>query len=460
MDYFPLFLDIKQQKVLIVGGGVVAWRKAKLVARAGGKIFLVAPKITPELKRLIAKSGGTLAQRKFTAKDLDDSCLAIVAINKTKLEREIAALAKARNIPVNVVDNRELCSFITPAIVEREPLLVAISSAGKAPVVSRRLREDLEARLSDNYGQLAELMSKLRAEVQRKLPEQKRRRFYEDLWDSQASILLEQGKEKQARALARKLLAGERPPGMVFLVGAGPGASGDLTLAGLRYLHHADVILHDKLVGDEVLALARRDAEVVDVGKPSHTQSQVNKLMVKFAKAGKQVVRLKGGDPAIFARLHEEIDYLKQHKVEYLVSPGVTAALTAASAAGISLTDRSLARGLVLLSLQVRGQPQTKAKTKAKPKQLHSSITAILRDNAKADRTLVIYMGVENTPLAVAELTDAGLDPRTPAKVFEKLGHPDQRIFAATLADLPRTLKQRKIASPACIVIGKVAKRK
>lgn len=454
-----------------MGGGIIAWRKAKLVAQASPALTLIAPEIVPQLHTLAKKSNLTIKQRKFRTTDLNNATLVFVAVNDQKVRDKIHSLAQQKNIPINVVDEKRLCSFIMPALVTRPPVTVAISSAGKAPVVARRLREDLEAKLPDNYGVIAEFMDELRPLLKDKLTEERRRHFYEQLWDSAAAQLLQQGKHSQAHDLAMALLdnilgEGESPQGMVYFVGAGEGAPGNLTIDGLRQLHQADVILYDKLVNPEILDLGRRDATLIAAGKPPHSQEQINQMLIKYVKQGKQVVRLKGGDPAIFARLREEITCLKQHNIEYKISPGITAALACAATANISLTDRDLSHGLLLLSLSGKVSKtekssikSTKASTKAlkSPRKLHPYIVSLLRDNARADRTLVIYMGVENIDLGVAELVKAGMERTMPSLVFEKVGHPQQRILSSSLQDLPSMIKEHNIKSPASIIIGKVA---
>ncbi len=470
MDYFPLFLDIKGKKVLIVGGGVIAWRKARLVAQAGPALTFVAPQLIPQMRKLAREYNAIVKERKFRASDLNGATLVFVAVNDSKVRDNIHLLAQQKNIPVNVVDEQRLCSFIMPALVTRDPLVIAITSGGKAPVVARRVREDLEARLPNNYGDLAKLMDELRPLLKDKLSEQRRRHFYEKLWDSEAAELLRLGKKRQAKELGIKLLEsmlkdGVAPKGEVHFVGSGEGSPDNLTLGGLRQLHQADVILYDKLVNPQILTMARRDATLVAVGKPPHSQEQINRMMVKYVEQGKYIVRLKGGDPAIFARLHEEINYLKERNIHYKVSPGITAALACAATANLSLTDRNFSHGLVLLSLSGKSATVSKARATTKlpeasaaksSRKLHSYVISLLRDNASSDRTLVIYMGIENIDLGVAELLKAGMDATMPTLVFEKVGHPRQRILKSSIKDLPSMVKDRKIASPASIIIGKV----
>ncbi len=453
----------------MVGGGIVAWRKAKLVVQASPNLTLVAPGIIPQLHTLAKEHQARIMLRKFRATDINDAVLIFVAVNDRKVRDKVHLLAQQKNIPVNVVDEKRLCSFIMPALVTRDPLTVAISSAGKAPVVARRVREDLEARLPDNYGDLAKFMDELRPLLKDKLTEERRRHFYEKLSDSSAGQMLEQGKNDQAHKLAMELLdnmlgKGKAPKGMVYFVGAGEGAPDNLTLAGLRQLHLADVILYDKLVSPEILAMARRDATLVAAGKPPHSQEQINQMLLKYTKQGKRVVRLKGGDPTIFARLREEIAILKSHNIDYKVSPGITAALACAATANISLTDRDLSHGVILLSLSGKSQTKKDAtktnksnKSNKSKRKLHPYIVSLLHDNARDDRTLVIYMGVENIDLGVAELLKAGMSPTMPAIVFEKVGNPQQKLITSSLKELPSIVKQHNILPPASIIIGKVA---
>ena len=441
---------------MLVGGGVIAWRKAKLVAAAGAYINLVAPEIIPELRSLIKEHKGKIEERKFSSKDMEGINLVFVALGDSEeaqeTARKIHRIAGQKNIPINVVDNQELCTFIVPAIVERSPLVVAISSAGEAPVAARRLREDLEARLPHDYGSLSSLMNEMRPLVKAKLPELERRDFYESLWDSQARHLLSQGKKDEAKKLALSLLKKEKVTGMVWLAGAGPGSVANLTLKTLQLMHQADVILHDRLVPSQILAMARRDATLISVAKPSHSQDEINKKMAELAKQGKQVLRLKGGDPTLFARLHEEIGHLKDEGISYAVSPGITAASAAASIANLSLSDRDLAHSVIFLSLQAKTAKEDKA-----GKRLNPYVVKTLRDNAVEDRTLIIYMGVENIYLGVEELLSAGMAKDTPCLMFEKVGLPGQNILFSPLADLAITMAKHKVGSPASIIIGKVA---
>src|SRR5580658_9871263 len=326
LQYFPLFFDLRLQKVLIVGGGEVALRKAALLERAGAAITLVAPRIVPELERRAAAGALTVVRREFVPEDLAGVRLAIVATAGRASNRWIASLCEARAIPVNVVDDREASRVIVPAIVDRDPVLIAISSAGASPVLARRWRERLEAFVPARIGELALWLRGLRAASRRRLRgTQERRRYFETLVDGPAAERFVAGDVRGAEQLAQRLLAGARtpPPGHVVLAGAGPGDPELLTLKALRALGDADVILHDRLVSEGVLDLARRDAMKICVGKSAGgigtTQREINELLISHASEGKRVVRLKGGDPFIFGRGGEELEAVARAGIHFSV---------------------------------------------------------------------------------------------------------------------------------------------
>ena len=326
MNYFPVFFDLSGQKVLVVGGGEVALRKISLLERTHALITLVAPEIAPELLARAAAGTLKLAVREFEPADLDGVRLVIVATSRRAVNRWIANLSESRNIPVNVVDDREASRFIVPAIIDRDPVLVAVSTGGTSPVLARRLRERLEALIPGKIGELALWLKALRRVARRQLRgTEERRRFFEAIVDGPAAQRFVEGDSQGAQRIAQQLLAttstAPRAAGDVTLVGAGPGDPELLTLKALRALQDADVILHDRLVAPEVLDLARRDAARICVGKAAgaigSTQEEINALLIELANQGKRVVRLKGGDPFVFGRGGEELQALAKARINF-----------------------------------------------------------------------------------------------------------------------------------------------
>jgi uroporphyrin-III C-methyltransferase / precorrin-2 dehydrogenase / sirohydrochlorin ferrochelatase len=449
VDYFPVFFDLKAQKVLIVGGGEVALRKVTLLERTGADMRLVAPEIRPELMARAAAGKLKLAMREFVPDDLQGVRMVIVATSHRAVNRWIAKLSDARGIPVNVVDDREASRFIVPAIIDRDPVLVAISTGGTSPVLARRLRERLEGLVPKNIGALALWLRALRKTARRRLRDvDTRRRFFEAVVDGAAARRFEAGDLQGAQRIAQTLLAaassGPCALGQVTLVGAGPGDPELLTLKALRALQDADVILHDRLVSDAVLDLARRDATRISVGKAAggigSTQAQINQLLIEHAAAGKRVVRLKGGDPFIFGRGGEELEALAQAQINFSVVPGVTAAAGCAAYAGIPLTHRDYAHSVTF----VTGHADKEGKEPD------------WRALAQPGMTAVFYMGLARLDHIVAKLIEHGAPADLPAGLIAQGTLPEQRVVTATLATLAAAAKQSKLQSPALLVVGEV----
>ena len=331
MKYFPLFFNLDGQNVLVVGGGEVALRKVSLLERSGAIITVVAPDIVPELRERGLAGTLTLRTREFAPEDLQGVRLVIVATSRRAINRWIAKLSDSLNIPVNVVDDGEASRFIVPAIVDRDPVLIAVSTGGTSPVLARRLRERLEAGIPKRLGQLALWLRGLRRSSAERLRDtRERRRFFEALVDGPAARRFIDGDGQGAERIARRLLestsTAPRATGAVSLVGAGPGDPELLTLKALRALQDADIIFHDRLVSPAILDLARRDATRICVGKSgggeSTSQQEINELLIKHAREGERVVRLKGGDPFIFGRGGEELEALAQAAIDFSVVPG------------------------------------------------------------------------------------------------------------------------------------------
>ncbi|MEP6547990.1 MAG: siroheme synthase CysG [Gammaproteobacteria bacterium] len=453
MKYFPMFFDLAGQRVLIVGGGDVALRKISLLERTGASINVVAPEVVPELMQRAAAGQLKLAIRGFAAGDLDGVRLVIVATSRRAVNRWIANLCEARNIPVNVVDDREASRFIVPAIVDRDPVLVAISTGGTSPVLARRLRERLEALIPTRIGQLAAWLQTLREPSRQKLRDtDERRRFFEALVDGPAGRRFVEGDGQGAQRIAQQLLAttstAPRAVGGVTLVGAGPGDPELLTLKALRALQDADVILHDRLVSAAMLEFARRDAQRICVGKAAgnvgSTQEEINALLIEHARQGRRVVRLKGGDPFIFGRGGEELQALAAAQIDYSVVPGISAGLGCAAYAGIPLTHRDHAHSVTF----VTGHAQSDGE--ASPKEPD------WRALAMPGATSVFYMGLARLDHIVARLLAHAAPANRPAGLIAQGTTPHQRVVIATLATIRGAAAGAQLQSPALLVVGDV----
>jgi uroporphyrin-III C-methyltransferase / precorrin-2 dehydrogenase / sirohydrochlorin ferrochelatase len=449
LKYFPVFFDLRGQKVLIVGGGEVALRKISLLERTGASITVVAPDIAPELMSRAAAGKVKLFIREFSPEDLQGARLVIVATSRRAVNRWIASLSESRNIPVNVVDDAESSRFIVPAIIDRDPVLVAVSTGGASPVLARRLRERLEALIPAGIGELASWLRTLRDASRRKLRQGgARRRFFEAIVDGPAARRFIAGDIEGATRIARRLLAATsaapRASGEVTLVGAGPGDPELLTLKGLRALQDADVILHDRLVPPAVLDLARRDAQRICVGKAAgnigSTQQEINALLIEHANQGKRVVRLKGGDPFVFGRGGEELQALAAARINFSVVPGITAALGAAAYAGIPLTHREHAHSVTFVTGHGQGHgPEPDWRALAMP-----------------GATAVFYMGLARLDRIVEMLLANGAPGTRPAGIVAQGTASDQRVVTATLATIRSVAAGANLQAPALLIVGDV----
>jgi uroporphyrin-III C-methyltransferase/precorrin-2 dehydrogenase/sirohydrochlorin ferrochelatase len=450
MNYFPVFFDLTKQRVLVVGGGEVALRKVALLERTGAAISMVAPEVLPELVERAGAGKISLSVREFAPDDLIGARLVIVATSRRAVNRWIATLSEARGIPVNVVDDREASRFIVPAIIDRDPVLVAISTGGTSPVLARRLRERLEAAIPKRIGELALWLRALRHTARRRLRDSNaRRRFFENVVDGPAARRFIDGDARGAQSIAQRLLAttstAPRAAGEVTLVGAGPGDPELLTLKGLRALQDADVILYDRLVPEAVLDMARRDAARICVGKAAgnigSTQEEINDLLIEHALEGKRVVRLKGGDPFIFGRGGEELEALSKARISFSVIPGVTAAAGCAAYAGIPLTHRDHAHSVTF----VTGHAD---KDGREPD---------WRALAKPGVTAVFYMGLARVEHISAKLIEHGAPISLPAAVIAQGTLQNQRVVTGTLATIADAAAHAALESPALLVVGEVA---
>lgn len=446
MNHFPIFLRLQDQRVLIVGGGEVAARKLRLLRAAGAQVEIVARTLNEEIAELHASGAVRHVGDLFEPAQLQGCRLAVAATDDAALNNEVSRAAQTLGIPVNVVDDPAASTYITPSIVQRDPVTIAISTDGAAPVLARRLRERLEALLPSAYGRLGAFMGRQRAQV-KALPVEARRKLWEDFLDGPGPERLFIGDEAAAAIELESLLQGKPPRGEVYLVGAGPGAPDLLTFRALRLMQQADVVLYDRLVSPAILELVRRDAERLFVGKRrnQHTvpQDEINAELVRLAQSGKRVLRLKGGDPFIFGRGGEEIEQLAAAGIPFQVVPGVTAASGCSAYAGIPLTHRDYAQACIFVTGHARADGTLK---------LHWD------QLAKAGQTVVIYMGLATLPELCRQFVAHGLPADWPAAVVEHGTSAQQRVIAATLGDLPARVAEAAFSGPTLVIVGEVVK--
>ncbi len=447
MKYLPIFTQIKGSSVLLVGGGSVALRKARLLSDAGAVLTIISPSFDDELVTLAQTQGHVLLASEFSEQLIDNPILVIAATDSQSVNHAVAQAAQARNILVNVVDDPAHSNFIFPAIIDRSPIVVAVSSGGDAPVLVRRLREKLETLLPQHLGPLADLMGRFRAKVKQQFGSiNERRQFWEKVLNGPVVSLLGQKKPVEAEKALSDALDNDAPDtkGEVYIVGGGPGDPDLLTLKALQLMQQADVIVHDGLVSDEVLNLCRRDAERISVkkaaGHHSATQETINALIVELARKGHKVCRLKGGDPFIFGRGGEEAEELVAAGIPFQIVPGITAAAGCSSYAGIPLTHRDYAQGVQF----VTGHSKKDGKGPN------------WRALAKPNQTLVIYMGLINAQDITAKLMAYGRDGNIPVALVERGTTTKQRVITGRLNDLPQLIEQNNVVSPGLIIIGEV----
>ena len=450
MDYFPVFLDLKKRRCLLVGGGEVATRKGRMLAKAGALLRIVAPEISPELRALVAQQGGELVQREYQSSDLHDCVLAIAATDIESLNEKISADAQALHLPVNVVDTPALCTYITPAIIDRSPLVIAVSSGGEAPVLARLVRAKLETLIPVSYGKLAQLASQWRDRIKARFSDgDSRRKFWDKILQGPAAELMMNGQESSANEFIANELAADQADltqGEVYLVGGGPGDPELLTLRALRLMQQADVVLYDRLVSDGVMELVRRDAERIYVGKrrSEHAMEQenINQLLVDLAKQGKRVLRLKGGDPFIFGRGGEEIELLAQNHIPFQVVPGITAASGCAAYAGIPLTHRDYAQSVRFVTGHLKSDDTNLS----------------WPELANPTQTLVFYMGLVGLREICESLIAHGRAPATPVALIEKGTTQEQRVLIADLNSIADVVAAEDVHAPTLFIVGDVVK--
>ncbi|WP_339467290.1 siroheme synthase CysG [Pseudomonas capeferrum] len=447
MDYLPLFHKLQGGRVLVVGGGEIALRKARLLADAGAALRVVAPEVDGQLASLAREGGGEVLVRGYQASDLVGCRLVIAATDDPGLNAQVSADAQSLNLPVNVVDAPALCTVIFPAIVDRSPLVVAVSSGGDAPVLARLIRAKLEAWIPSAYGELAGLAARFRHQVKRLYPDVNQRRgFWENVFQGPVAERQLAGQGAEAERLLQAMVDGApvQQGGEVYLVGAGPGDPDLLTFRALRLMQQADVVLYDRLVAPAIIEMCRRDAERIYVGKrrAEHAvpQDQINRLLVDLAKQGKRVLRLKGGDPFIFGRGGEEIEELAEQGIPFQVVPGITAASGCSAYGGIPLTHRDYAQSVRFVTGHLKD----------------GTSNLPWNDLVAPNQTLVFYMGLVGLPTICAELIRHGRAASTPAALVQQGTTRNQRVFTGTLADLPSLVAQHEVHAPTLVIVGEV----
>jgi uroporphyrin-III C-methyltransferase/precorrin-2 dehydrogenase/sirohydrochlorin ferrochelatase len=427
MEFLPVFLKIKRRPCLVVGGGKVAVRKVALLRRAGAEITVVAPVFCDELLALRGAGDITFHHREFSDDDVSDFVLVIAATNDRAVNQRVYDLAGLQNIPVNVVDSPDHSSFIVPSIIDRSPVQIAVSTGGASPVLARLLRARLESFIPSAYGRLASLVDEYRHKVKTRfaIPEQ-RRYFWEAVLQGRVAELLFAGRGDEA--------------------GAGPGDPDLITFRALRLMQQADVVVYDRLVAEPILDMVRRDAEMIYAGKERnrHTLSQesINELLVRLAKQGKRVLRLKGGDPFIFGRGGEEIETLCEEGIPFQVVPGITAAAGCASYAGIPLTHRDYAQSCTFVTGHLKD----------------GSVDLDWERLARPAHTIVFYMGLHSISIICRELVAHGLSEDTPAALVQQGTTHNQRVYIRTLKSLPEVVDVEDIKPPTLIIVGEVVR--
>lgn len=451
MQNYPIFMNLQEQACLVVGAGPVALRKIRLMLSAGANITVIAPEMYEGMQTEFGDKI-TYYARKFEDSDIHGYRLITAATNFPEVNKRVSSLAQANNTPVNVVDQPELCSFITPSIIDRSPVLVAISTGGGAPVLARNLRTKLEALIPASYGKLASAMNRCREKLKVAIPEERDRRvFWDEIVQGTVAESFFSGRETEGEALLDKAIddaskesSTQTKIGDVWLIGAGPGDPDLLTLRALRLMQQADVVLYDRLVSDEIVNLTRRDADRIYVGKKraDHAvpQGEINQLLVDLALQGKSVVRLKGGDPFIFGRGGEEIELLAESGVSFQIVPGITAASGCATYAGIPLTHRDHAQSCAFVTGHLKD----------------GSVDLNWKSLATPNQTVIIYMGLVGLPTICEKLIEHGVSKDMPIALVQQGTTKNQQVFTGTLSTMVDVIQDKEVQAPTLIIIGSV----
>ena len=460
MQALPIFFNIKNRHCVVIGGGDVAMRKVSMLLKASAAITLYSPEICHELQDLVDAQKITFVQTNFAPNQLQGACMVIAATDDEAVNEAVSLAAKAQNIPVNVVDAPDLCTFTMGSIIDRSPVVIAISSEGNAPVLARYIRAKIETMLPATYGRIADIAGEFRDKVKAKFgTTQARRIFWEGVLQGPFVERVLSGQEQTAREMLNELIENadaNANKGEVFLVGGGPGDPDLLTFRALRLMQQCDVCVYDKLVSPEVMELVRRDAELIFVGKSrdQHTmpQQEINELLAKLALQGKRVLRLKGGDPFIFGRGGEEIETLMQKGIPFQVVPGITAANGVSSYAGIPLTHRDYAQACLFITGHLKANQDFTTGTK----ELTLDLDWVAMSRPR--QTVVIYMGLVGLKEICEKLIEHGVASTMPVAVVQQGTTQRQRVVTATLADLAEKVVAAGMKPPCLTIIGEVVK--
>ena len=450
MDHLPIFINVRQNPCLVIGGGDIALRKINLLIKAQAKVDCLSPLFCEGITNLSQNGDVNLIQKRFESDDIKDYAIIIASTDDSSVNALISKSAKKARIPVNVVDSPELSSFIMPSIVDRSPVIIAVSSAGRAPVLARIIRAKLETVIPSAYGVLAEIAGEYRQKVKDRFSKIKdRRAFWESIFSGVIAEKVFSGRINEAKddidkqlKLASKIELGE-----VYLVGAGPGDPDLLTFKALRLIQQADVVLYDRLVSKGVMELVRRDSELIYVGKKGGSQEStrqidINDQLVELGKSGKRVCRLKGGDPFIFGRGGEEIESLSEHGIPFQVVPGITAASGCSSYAGIPLTHRDYSQSCRFVTAHLK-----------------NGTTNLPWDEFVIDQqTIVFYMALSGANYICQKLMEHGMDKDMPIAIIEKGTMPEQKVYISSLTKLPDLLATEDIHAPTLMIVGEVVK--
>ena len=450
MDHLPIFINIRKKPCIVIGGGDIALRKINLLLKAQAKVDCLSPSFSRDIKNLSKDGHITLINKSFDQTDIKDYSIIIAATDDSSVNSSISAIAQVKKIPVNVVDSPELSSFIMPSIVDRSPLIIAVSSSGKAPVLSRIIRAKLETVIPSAYGILADIAGEYRQKVKDRFSTIKdRRAFWEAVFSGVIAEKVFSGRISEAKEDIQRQLddSVEMDLGEVYLVGAGPGDPDLLTFKALRLIQQADVVLYDRLVSKGVMELVRRDSELIYVGKKggsdkSTKQVDINDQLVELAKSGKRVCRLKGGDPFIFGRGGEEIESLSEHGIPFQVVPGITAASGCSSYAGIPLTHRDYSQSCRFVTAHLK-----------------NGTTNLPWEEFIIDQqTIVFYMALSGANYICQKLMEHGMDKDMPIAIIEKGTMPEQKVYISSLTKLPDLLATEDIHAPTLMIVGEVVK--
>ena len=449
MEYLPIFIDLNARVCVVVGGGEIAARKVRLLRKANAMVTIVAPKLSVSTQALLEQNEVNWLNSKFNEEHLGKCSLVIAATDNDEINRDVYKQAKAKNILVNVADCPELCDFILPSVLDRSPIVIAVSSGGKSPILARQLRARLETFIPQTYGNLANLLGRYRSAVKDKFPKiSQRRRFWEKVLQGKTADHMLAGRSDVAESVLQSTLEQSQikdlERGEVYLVGAGPGDPELLTFKALRLMQQADIVYYDRLISKEVLALVRREAEMVYVGKQRDwhavRQEEINQLLLASAKEGKRVLRLKGGDPFIFGRGGEEIETLAAENIPFQIVPGITAASACSIYAGIPLTHRDYSQSCIFVTGQLKkGELDLNWQALVQPRQ-----------------TVVVYMGLAGLPILSQQLIAHGLAADTPAALVQQGTTKHQRVWSTTISKLAGLAEREQAVAPTLIIIGHV----